>query len=400
MSQQRECSDWIESYLEFTHNSEPPYLYKKWVAISTIAACLRRKCYLPWGSETFYPNMYIVLVGPPGKTRKGTAMKVGQKMLREAGIKLAAESITREALVRELKNCSDTIIHHKTGEMELHSSLTVFSKELSVFLGYNNQQLMMDLTDWFDCDDSWTYRTKHQGTDDIIGVWLNLIGGTTPELIRTSMPVGAIGLGLTSRIVFVYEHKKEKIVIDPFPTIHELEIRNKLMKDLDRIKMMQGPFSISDNFIKRWAEWYPMQDDNPPFENDLFDGYFSRRGTHVMKMASIISASRTDNKIIAVKDLDDAISLLEETEVKMAYTFSGVGKATHAEVLSKVMIEVGQNKDITFGELVDKFKNDASALDMRRIVETLEMSGFVEKIGIGTSERNAKINYTGGKKDE
>lgn len=393
MPQQRECSNWIESYLEFTDNSEPPYLYRKWVAINVIAACLRRKCYLPWGSETFFPNMYIVLVGPPGKARKGTAMKPGQKMLRDCNIKLAAESITREALVRELKNSSETIIDPKTGEMEFHSSLTVFSKELSVFLGYNNQQLMMDLTDWFDCDDSWTYRTKHQGTDDIIGVWLNLIGATTPQLIRTSMPSDAIGLGLASRIVFVYEHKKAKTVVDPFPTKYELELRYKLMDDLDRIKMIQGPFQISEDFILRWSEWYPAQDDNPPFDNELFAGYFERRGTHVMKLSIIMNVARTNSMVITRVDLDNAIKLLIDTEVKMPYTFSGIGKSSHAEVLSRVMIEVGQRGEVKFGELVDMFKYDASGFDMRRIIETLEMSGYATKEGLGTSEAKAIIKY-------
>ena len=60
----RKLNDWIDSYLEYTKNSEPPDLYKEWVAVSVVASILQRKCSLPWGDITFYPNMYIILVGP------------------------------------------------------------------------------------------------------------------------------------------------------------------------------------------------------------------------------------------------------------------------------------------------------------------------------------------------
>ena len=111
----RRNKDWITSYLRYVDNTEPPNLYKEWVAVSVIASCLQRKCYLDWGPMTFYPNMYIVLTGPSGKARKSTAMGPGMKLLREMGVKLAAESITREALIRELKTSNATQVDPVSG---------------------------------------------------------------------------------------------------------------------------------------------------------------------------------------------------------------------------------------------------------------------------------------------
>jgi hypothetical protein len=106
----RQLKDWLESYLIYTKRSEPPTLYKAWTAVSVLAACLRRKCKLKWGTLTFYPNMYIVLVGPSGRCRKGTAMGPGEDFLTDLGIKVASTSITREALIHQLKTSSDTSI--------------------------------------------------------------------------------------------------------------------------------------------------------------------------------------------------------------------------------------------------------------------------------------------------
>ena len=72
----RQLVDWIDAYLKFTEKSEPPKMFHLWCAISVIASVLERKCRLEWGTITFYPNMYIVLVAPSGKARKGTAMGV------------------------------------------------------------------------------------------------------------------------------------------------------------------------------------------------------------------------------------------------------------------------------------------------------------------------------------
>ena len=77
--------------------------------------------------------MYIVLVGPSG-CRKGTAMGPGYSFLRKVGAKLSAEATTREALIGSLELCKDTSVA-PDGTSYDHSSLTIFSQELTVFLG-------------------------------------------------------------------------------------------------------------------------------------------------------------------------------------------------------------------------------------------------------------------------
>ena len=138
---ERRLTDWIDAYMTFTENTEPAELFRKWTAVSVICAALRRKCRLDWGSLTFYPNMYIILVGPSG-SRKGTAMDPAYEIACEiADIKMAAEATTRESLIRQLKKANYTEHNLVTGKPDYHSSLTIWSQELTVFLGYHNRQL-------------------------------------------------------------------------------------------------------------------------------------------------------------------------------------------------------------------------------------------------------------------
>jgi len=395
MSSERHLGDWIEGFLRFTNNTEPPRMFRLWTAISVVAACLQRKCVLHWGSLDFYPNMYVVLVAPSGKARKGTAMIPGLKLLREMGVKLASNSVTRQALIRDLKTSNETEVDPTTGTMDIHASLTIFSKELTVFLGYQNNELMTDLTDWYDCDDDWVYRTKHEGVDDIRGVWVNLIGATTPDLIQSAMPLNAIGGGLTSRMIFVYEQRKGKIVHTPFYTPEELKLQELLMVDLERIRMLKGEFKVTQRFLETWVDWYSEADASPPFEDPRFAGYFERRPTHIMKLSMIVNASRSDSMMLDKEDIDRAIEILRQTEVKMRYTFSGVGKSSLANTLSQVMAEISTKKEIKYDELLSRFYNDVDKWGMDKIIETMSAMNYIDDIPVAPGGRTIRFREGG-----
>ena len=348
-----------------------------------MAATLRRKCKLQLGTLVFYPNMYIVLVGPSGKCRKGTAMGDGEGFLKDLGIKIASTSITREALIHQLKVSSDTSIT-ADGKMSMHSSLTIFSKELTVFLGYNNQQLMADLTDWYDCAPWWEYRTKNMGTDDISGVWVNLIGATTPDLLQTTLPRDAIGGGLTSRIIFVYENKKSHTEPFPVQTKEEMELSNLLRIDLEKISMLQGEFTVTDSFIDVWIDWYTKVDNSPPpFDDHRFAGYFERRPTHMYKLCMIFSASRSDSMRIDTIDFDRALDLLMRTEKMMPYTFSGLGKSSNSDSLNRMMAIIGNKKRVSIAELQAQFYNDADSRTLESMIATLNTMHYIRTVHEG-----------------
>ena len=298
-------------------------------------------------------------------------MGPGEDLLTDLGIKVSSNSITREALVHQLKTCSDTNIT-PDGKMSMHSSLTIFSKELTVFLGYNNQQLMADLTDWYDCANKWEYRTKNMGTDDITGIWVNLIGATTPDLLQTTLPRDAIGGGLTSRIIFVYENKKDHTEPFPVQTQGELDLCDLLRQDLERISMLQGEYTVTPGFIDRWIEWYVKVDNSPPpFEDHRFAGYFERRPTHMYKLCMIFNAARSDDMCIDVIDFERALELLMQTEKMMPYTFSGLGKSPQSDTLNRVLTVIGMRKKVSISELQNMFWADADKKTLEGIVATV-----------------------------
>lgn len=376
---QRNIPDWIEGYLAYTEDSEPPQLFKEWCAVSVIAAALQRKCRLEWGTTVFYPNLYIVLTAPAGKARKGTAMAPARKFIDRIGIPLAAEAVTREALIRTLKE-SESVVSTENGII-VHSSLTVFSPELTVFLGYNNTQLMSDLTDWFDCSEKWVYRTKTAGTDDISGVFINLLGATTPDLIRSTLPLDAIGGGLTSRMIFVFEEKKGKIVPFPFVSEETRKLETKLYYDIECINMLQGQFKFTKEFLSRWGDWYTAQEGKNPFGtnyNKAFDGYIERRPTQVLKLSMVMNASRTDEMVLDEPDLARAIDLLERTEKKMPRAFGGIGMSQNAQLTYAISELIARSPNgVTISDIMRAHTFNGTTSDISDALDILVQSKMI-----------------------
>lgn len=327
---------------------------------------------LKWGTLTSYPNMYIVLVGPAG-ARKGTAMNFSLELLDEIGIKLASEAITREALIRQLKTSSSSHINPLTGQVLHHASLTIFSPELTVFLGYQNKQLMADLSNWFDCPHRWEYKTKNMGTDELIGVWVNLIGATTPGLIRETLPQVGISGGLTSRIVFVFGKDKAKKVILPSDNP---EIRRLLVNELSDINMMSGEFKVTEGFITEYGNWY-MASSDLPMRDPRFSGYVERRATHVRKLSMICSAVRNRNMLLEAVDFQRAIELLYDVEPQMMEVFEGMGRNPISEVTFQVAATVNAAGKLPYDEVVSAHFHDASIAEIDEVLNGLQRMGKV-----------------------
>jgi hypothetical protein len=373
--QKRRLGNWLDEYMHLTENTEPPVLFRLWTGISTIAAVLQRKCWGEWEGN-IYPNLYVVLVGPSG-CRKGTAMRPSFRMLKKIGIKMAAEAITREALIRELKGAAAQDVEAET--LYMHASLTIYSQELTVFLGYQNMALIGDLTDWFDCRDQWTYRTKNMGTDDIDGVWVNLIGATTPDALRTALPDDAIGIGLTSRMILVYADKKAKRIPEAVMTQDERDLEDLLYQDLEIIHLMKGEFKRTREYVQKYVSWYEEEDETPPEhlkKDKFFAGYCERRSLHLRKLSMICSAARSSEMILTGEDFDRALLYLRQTEKMMPEVYSGRGKSKFSEIIQNIARIIAARKVVYYQELLELYYKDLDRMELDRIVQTLCTMGL------------------------
>ena len=395
----RAINDWLSGYLEYAKGSEPPTSYHTWVALSLIAGALQRKVYLQWGFETIYPNMYVVLVGPSGRTRKGIALGIGKDMLGEiAGVTMVAEATTREALIKLMKDSALNFNDPSSNRIRWHCSVTAFSEELSVFLGQNDLKFLSNLTDWYDCKDRWSYETIGRGRDFVNGVCFNFCGGTAPDWLQSILPQEAIGGGYTSRNIYICEEHKGQTSPKHELSAKQQRLRELLINDLSRINTLAGEFKFSSDGEQAYVSWYENYDKglaqgDYPVDDPRFAYYAERRATHIRKLMMLMSVSRGDSLVMTAQDFDRANKVLRAAELKMHRTFGGLGRAKGAIDTQRVLDYVQSLKAVSRSEILNKFYRDVGSQEFKVIEELMIQMKVVDVAFTTTGDKVYKWRH-------
>lgn len=344
----RKTSNFIKAYEQYTQHSEAPTLYHIWTCLFMLSTAVRRKVWYDEGFDNLYPNLYLVFISPPGKGRKSSAAKIGIKILKELDdITFSSESTTREALIKDIVGSASSYML-PDGTPQTHCSLSIFSSEWSVFIGHKNsgnEPMIALLTDVFDCPDKWAYRTKLSGSDYLENVFLSKLACTTFDYLASSLPLDAIGGGLTSRIIFVVEFNRRKKVYNPkkFMSKEETLLKKFLLQDLEEISLLQGEMVMTDEADAFFKAWYEAQeDDNPEIKDERFFGYLARKPSHIVKIAMLFSLAEGNSLSIELSHLTRALSLLKQTEKNMPFAFGARGRNTTAVDLERILEQIVQ----------------------------------------------------------
>jgi len=375
--------DWIGAYMQYTELTDPPACYRKWTAIGTVAAALQRKCWGQWtGGDKLHANMYIVLLGPSA-TRKSVAMSAARRIAEAAKIKMCANATTLQALIAAMQRSytpapTDNLLDFG------HSSLTVFSGEFTVFLGYNDREMLAHLCDLYDCaGPSWIRETRMHGVEEVIGHCLNIVGGTTPASLHESLPPDAVHGGFTSRVIFVCARKKGQYR-SPFEAPEKAEsIERNLIHDLEVILSLRGEFRMSDNFRATFDEFAYTEDSKRRFKDKRFASYEGRRLAHIYKLCMIMNASRTNSMLLEPCDLERAVTALKAIELNMYMAYEGFGLNTYAHVMHDIMALIKEEalrdpqRHVPPSIIAGAFGDMVQPGDMAKILSALEIQGRI-----------------------
>jgi hypothetical protein len=387
----RKTKNFITAYEEFTKSHEGPALFHTWTSLFMLAAAVRRKVWFDQVHFKIYPNLYIVFISPPGRGKKSSSAEIGIDILKELGdIRLSSESVTREALIKDLAGSSSTYMTPE-GIPVTHCSLSIFSSEWSVFLGHKNsgnEPMIALLTDLFGCPNRWTYRTKLSGTDTLENVFLNKLACTTFDYLASSLPMDAIGGGLTSRVIFVVEFKKRQKapLLEDLVRPEDIALREFLKQDLEHVSLIQGKMTFSPEAKQMYIDWYnSLDEDNPPIKDERFFGYFERKPTHVIKVAMLMSIAESDSRIIEVHHLAEALNLFTRTEKNMPHAFGGRGRSALAVDLERILLQIVQhwkaypNTPIPKRIIARNNYRNCDPDSLRKILEQLELMGEIQQ---------------------
>jgi len=395
----RKLSNWLDAYMEYNNNTESARIFHKWVGISIIAGALRKKVGLELGRFKVYPNLYIVLVAKPGIARKSQAINIGLDLLYAIPeIVTSADAITKEALIEDIE-LAGTDEQMPDGSVFKHSSISIISREFESFLGQKkeNSKMLVLLTDLYDSQEiPWKYRTKRSGSNIVPSLFVNLLAATTPESLSSSLPISAVGGGLTSRIIFVFAEKKESKQARPKLDQRLLDLKQALIQDLYLISRMAGTYKFTEESGKFWDKWYEDYEEGDPnriCKDTSFDGWYSRKPSNILKVAVIMSAARSNRFVLEIENILEATAAVEEIEYDMGQAFRSIGRSLVTTEVDTVISLVRARMWITEQDLMSIVWRDMDASKFDNVITTAIRTGKVQRTYIGPKGEKGSIWY-------
>lgn len=348
----RNFLDLIKAFTDYAQHMEAPKIMHTFAMISAIGGALRRKVWIDQHYFRWTPNFFIVFVAPPGVVTKSTTVDVAMSILRDVpGIKFGPDSVTWQSLVTSFAAASEAFEYQD--EWHPMSAITLASSELGLLINFLDRDMINLFIDLWDGRKSFDKQTKMSGSDKVEAPWINMIGCTTPSWIADNVPQAAIGGGFTSRCIFLYADRKEKLVPYPGDVVPKglAEVRYRIFQDLEHISTtLCGEYILSKEAKAFGSDWYESIWSLAMSSKDPSNGtgYVARKQTHAHKLAMVLAASQRDELIITGEDLQLAITMLESLETDMHKVFSKVGRTEDSLAADKFIELVNRHGSIDY----------------------------------------------------
>ena len=376
---------WLDAYLDYIDSTENPQSFNLWAAVSAVSASLKRRVYVWRNFVQYFPNQYIVLVGPPG-IGKGASIHPVINIVNEAKtVNYLSDKITAERIIQKLADGfvhiqpQMTVANMGTVTMTQDHTATILSKELPVFLSSSEwlHSLMCQLWD----ENTFEYETKNKGSYKIDNMCVGLLAGCVPDFIRmlsrdTMAPITG---GFTARTVFVYATDKSKLVPGGWgkPANSTTQLRNELINDLDYISKLEGEMTFSNNALTLWDMKYAEHNKKADFDSDVSANFKSRLSSHIIKLAIAISVSDSDSLIIHDYHLARAIAMLEEVRNRVDIVFRCVGESPIAVSQDRVIDYIYKTGQASREDIMKYNFRHMTNEQLTKIIDSLLAAGII-----------------------
>lgn len=380
--------DWIDDFMDLTDGLPSPRLFRLWSAITCLAGALERRAWLETAQSNVYPNLFVVLVAPPG-VGKTQAINPTEDLWKDTkGLHVMPNNVTKAALIDALAkaDCSRTI---DADTFAQYHSIAVPASELGVLLPAHDLEYLSVLNYVYDNPSS--YREERRSIEkpiEVICPQLNILAGTQPGFLSATLPEEAWSMGFLSRVIMVYSGTAPRVPLFGKRRSDKATIRTSLVSRLESIAQLYGPFDIDEPTqagLEAWAEegFAPI-----PSHSKLVH-YNARRVLHVLKLTMIAAISRCGTLSIRYEDLERARDWLMEAEAIMPDIFKDMMAKSDGAIIQELHSYMwgeyarGKNRPLHESLIWSYLQIKVPSERIPRILDAAERSMFISKTATG-----------------
>ena len=240
--------DWIDTYLKHTTGTPSPDIFRLWSAITAVSGAVERRVWVETGKGKLYPNLYTLLVGPPGSGKSQAIDPVKELWMDQKELKVAPDNVTKAALIDVLQKNARWLIRDdvENGALEYHTTL-VPCPEFGVLMSKHDLDFISVLNHIY--DNPKNYREERRSMEgrnpDVTNPQIVMLAGTQPDFLASVLPEEAWGMGFCSRIIMVYAPEAPKFELFGENMKEDCKVRESLMTGMAAMGELYGKIEWS-----------------------------------------------------------------------------------------------------------------------------------------------------------
>jgi len=382
--------NWIDTVLSQTDHVETPKQFVKWSLYSAIAAITSPNVSLSkQGAYDLYPNVYVMLLAESG-VGKGFGVWLAKSLV--TTVDTTRVFAGRNSIQKIVTDLSMAMTRGKGKEMIKDARAYLSSGEFVNFLLRDEQSISI-LTEWYDTHyvKEWANSLKSTGTETLKDVNITMLGASTSDYLRESVPVAAIRGGFFGRLMIIYSAEKGKInaLIDEAKESEQVAPRikewSKHLVELSKIEK-GSKFQTTEGAREFYRPWYYDLQERIR-SRKLIDktGYIHRLHDHALKIAMVLSLSESPELLLTKHHVEEGIELAESLLMTVKSTVMGIGLSQAApknEVFLRTLFKATDCR-VTRMKMMQDNHNEFDSVEMERVALTLEDAGFIKTHGTG-----------------
>ena len=356
----------FSDYVSYTLESEAPLSYHVFCAMAGVAATVNRRVFLDMGNHKLFPPFGVFLLGNSG-IKKTSAGDIIISLLRESGLTpIYAEKLTPEALIDGMRGGNATGV--------------VYAPEMTVLLSKQKymESIIPLITRFMDSPDIWSSGTIMRGKAELRDVAITCLMCSTIDWFTKNTPEALFGGGFIARNIMIMEEYSARV--KPLPPTEDLQVRKKLLIDLATMHEFLGEASLSAETRRMHIAWYTENKYNQTSSNELFETYYSRKPSHLLRIALCLHMGTHWNLEVCCECWQRSMQLLQWVEEHFELLGGKMFKSPFGEDQDLVMrIVEREGGAIQHSQLLRKMSYRMGARQLQGITSNLKEMGYLEE---------------------
>ena len=391
--------DWIDRYVEITEDTASPEIFRLWSAISGVAGALERRVWARTRRGVLYPNLYVMLVAPPGVGKTQAMNAVTEIWTQQKSLFVAPKSMTKAAMVDTLKNAKNMKFLENNTLLEYHT-LQIAVSELAVLINSHDLEFLGFVNNIFDNEKTFREQRRHVNGGkeiQIMNPQLNILAGAQPGFLSSILPEEAWFMGTTSRFIMVFAGQS----INNMDLFGAFRDTDNEVKELAAIMQpwteMLGQCKWEDDAVELMRDIHRKNGENnfePLPTHPKLVSYNTRRTQFLIKLSIISAVSATSDIIIRAVDVSRARHWLLQAEQSMPDIFNAMNIKTDAQLIDEMHVmawkmykgkdrEGGQFAPLPTSILVNFLSDRIYSERVPKVLEIAEKAGLIDNLGGG-----------------